>query len=240
MLNASKTSLHILHPPRVLVTNLLTLYLQDEQLVVSKTNLKWLGVEIDDCLSFVSFTQSKCNSAYNQLRMIRFLGKSLNHSSRRLLINALVVSRLAYCDSLLVEVPETQLNKVQRAWNLAAKTVVGARKYDHVTPILESLGWPLARQNAWLKVARLVFLSLHGCAPEYLQCAKTIPRRELRSGEDGAVLLSAEIPRKVIEKGRWEVVAAHVWNSLPAQLRVVGQQKLSNILRAVLLFSKDL
>ena len=65
----------------------------------------------------------------------------MDQSSEQLLINALEVSRLTFCDSLLVAIPQAQLKKVQRVWNMAVKIAIRAGKYDHVTPILERLGW---------------------------------------------------------------------------------------------------
>ncbi len=66
MLNAKKTSVHILRPQREEVPHLPCLYLHGEVLEVSRKDLRWLGVEIDECLSF-DYSQRASVS-----RMIRF------------------------------------------------------------------------------------------------------------------------------------------------------------------------
>jgi hypothetical protein len=232
MLNASKTSVHILRPQRGVVPVLPSLHLHGEILEVCDKDLKWLGIPIDRCLTFEPFVLGKCKSAYHQLRMISFLQNSIDKPSKQLLINALVASRLLYCDSLLVGVTDQLLSKVQRVWNHAARISVSAGKYDHVTPILEQLEWPTARQRTWLKIARLIFLSMHGCAPQYLKCEEKLSQRELRSGANGAVLLKLETECRTVEKGCWRIVAARLWNAMPVEFRVIGRHSLSEFLRS--------
>jgi hypothetical protein len=234
LLNSSKTRLHLLRRSGSLPPCCPSLSLQNVILtLVEAEELCWLGVNIDTSLSFASFVVSKCQSAYSQLRMIRYLRKSLDMSTTLLLVNSLVVSRLLYCDSLLVAVPDNLLNKVKRVWNLAARTVVAANRLDHITPILQRLGWPSARQRTRLKVARLAYLSLHGMAPAYLQCEKHVPSRSLRSGSQGAVQLQRVAASGVMEAGRWEVVAPELWNSLPPQLRRLQSSSVNQFLEEV-------
>ena len=51
------------------------------------------------------------------------------------------MSRIDYCNSLLIGVPAVQLNKVQRLQNAAARLVSNAAKYSHITPTLVELHW---------------------------------------------------------------------------------------------------
>ena len=78
-------------------------------------------------------------------------------------------------------------------------------------------------------MARLVYLSVHGCAPEYLECEQMVSKKSLRNGANGAVLLCVETATNVSEQGRWEVTAAKLWNALPAELIVVGMQNMGII-----------
>lgn len=234
MLNSSKTKVYCLRAPRSVLPALPNLTLQGEVLSIeNRGDLKWLGVDIDMSLSFASFIQSKCQAAFHQVRVIRYVRSSLDEATTLLLINALVVSRLDYCDSLLVAVPDFLMKKVQRVWNAAARIVTGARKHDHLTQIMQKLKWLPARQRTRLKVLRLVFLSLHGKMANYLQCVEYTPRCGLRSQTSGAVMLKQEVPLKIIEEGRWEVVAPKVWNALPSALRTLGTYSLCSFMAEV-------
>ena len=57
------------------------------------------------------------------------------------LVNALVISHLDYCNSLLYGLPYYELAKLERVQNTAARLIVGARRFDHMTPILKDLHW---------------------------------------------------------------------------------------------------
>src|SRR6218665_2401617 len=58
----------------------------------------------------------------------------------------------------------------QSVLNAAARLICNRRKYDHVTPLLRDvLHWLPVPFRIEYKLCLLVFLSLHGAAPEYLR-----------------------------------------------------------------------
>ena len=46
---------------------------------------------------------------------------------------------------------EANLSKIQAVQNYACRIVSGARKYDHVTPILKQLNWLPVRQHLYYR-----------------------------------------------------------------------------------------
>ena len=76
---------------------------------------------------------------------------------------------------------------MQSVQNAAARLVTGARRCDHMTPILRQLHWLPVRQRILFKIAVLVFQCLAGQAPSYLSdncqpVSDSRPRR-LRSSD---------------------------------------------------------
>ena len=141
-------------------------------------------------------------------------------------MNAFVNSRLDYCNSLLYGVGEGLMDRLQRVQNAAARLVSGAKKYDHITPIMMDLHWLPIRRRVTFKVATLVYWlrpGLHGCAPVYLAddcvAVSSIPgRRFLRS----AAHLGLTVPStSTMTSGlrAFPVWGSTVWNSLPCTLR---------------------
>ena len=53
----------------------------------------------------------------------------------------LVFSKLFYCSSVRSGTSAGHISKLQRTQNFAARIINGAKKLDHVTPILKTLGW---------------------------------------------------------------------------------------------------
>ena len=91
------------------------------------------------------------------------------------LVHAFISSRLDYYNQLFVGVTGWLLDKLQSLQNAAARLVTGARKFDHITPVMRELHWLPVRQSIWFKTAVLVFKCLHGLAPAYLSTASWRP-----------------------------------------------------------------
>jgi len=71
-------------------------------------------------------------------------------------------------NSLLAGVADVHLCRLQSVQNAAACLVSGARRHDHITPILATLHWLPVRQRVIFNTAVLVCKCLHNAAPCYL------------------------------------------------------------------------
>ena len=86
-----------------------------------------------------------------------------------IIIQALVISRLDYCNSLLMGSIKYQLDTLQRVLNVAARVVKCLQKYDPFRVHLFELHWLRVPQRIEFKVLTLVFKCVNNLAPEYLQ-----------------------------------------------------------------------
>jgi len=105
--------------------------------------------------------------------------------SRRWSLQAFISCRLGYCNSMFYGITDGLMSRLQSVQNAAARLVSGARRYDHITPVLQELHWLPVRRRVDFKMATLVYLSLSGMAPPYLaadcQLVSDEGRRQLRS-----------------------------------------------------------
>ena len=69
------------------------------------------------------------------------LRKYLSRDSLLTLIHAFITSRLDYCNGLLYGLPNSQIVKLQRVQNAAARLVLSLSKYSHISPALYQLHW---------------------------------------------------------------------------------------------------
>jgi hypothetical protein len=227
LLNVDKTDLVLIHrkkslssPPNVSL-NVCGLDLK----LRTSGDLRWLGVCFDVNLEMASFVSNTCNTCFGLLRMLRRVRGSIDKKSVVLLCNALVLSRVDYCNSLLSTVVNaSHLLKLKRVINLAARVATGTRRYDHISPALTQLGWLPIEQRASKKIAILVFKALNGVAPQYLSEAvvRYVPNRPLRSCDSNVVQLVLGRANSKIGRGSWSVLAPIIWNSLPADVRLEG------------------
>ena len=124
-----------------------------------------LGVVIDSQLSLGPHVSAVCRSGYYQLRQLRPVINLLSQDASKMLVHAFISSRLDYCNSLLHGITDGLLQRLQSVQNAAARLVTGARRRDHITPVLHELHWLPVRQRIKCKIAWLVFQSLSGQAP---------------------------------------------------------------------------
>ena len=111
--------------------------------------------------------------------------RSLSVDAAKTLVQAFISSRFYYCNALLYGVSDGLMRRLQSVQNAAARLVTGARRRDHITPILRQLHWLPVRQRVTFKIAVLVFQCLTGQAPTYLaddcQLTSDVSTRRLRS-----------------------------------------------------------
>jgi hypothetical protein len=115
-----------------------------------------------------------------QLRMIGKIRKFL--TAAKCLVNALVLSHVDYVNSLLVNLPEKLIARLQRLQNASTNLVVGACKFDHAKPIISRLRWLPIKLRVHFKLCVFTYRFLNGLAPAYLSrlIKLCIPTRYLR------------------------------------------------------------
>ncbi len=89
----------------------------------------------------------------------------LSVSDAEKLVHAFMTSRLDYCNALLGGCPASSINKLQIVQNAAARVLTRSRKYEHITPILQSLHWLPIKFHISYKI---LLLTLNYLAPANL------------------------------------------------------------------------
>ncbi len=136
------------------------------------------------------------------------------------LVNAFMTDRLEYCNALLGGCPASSINKLQIVQNAAARVLTRSRKYDHITPILQSLHWLPIKFRISYKILLLAYKAQNDLAPAYLTNLLSCynPTRSLRLQNSGLLV----VPRiaKSTKRGRtFSYSAPELWNSLPDNVR---------------------
>ena len=85
----------------------------------------------------------------------------------------LALSRLDCCNSLLIDLPLTHIQRLQSVQNAAARLIFNLRRCDHITDALTSLHWLRVPERIIFKVATLTYRAVYGSAPPYLASSFT-------------------------------------------------------------------
>ena len=161
--------------------------------------IRYLGVWMDDALSFKYYVKMKCKSAMFNLVHIKRLRPSLTVEAANILVMGLVISHLDYTNSILLGVPDVTINQLQHVQNMAAKVVLQADKYASPSECMQNLHWlPICKRTEH-KVLTIVHKCTRGIAPKYLQdlIKKYIPSRPgLHSGSSSTKLVVPCVTRQ--------------------------------------------
>ena len=91
--------------------------------------------------NFRSHISAICSSCIYHIRDLQRTRHHLDLDSAKLPANALVSSRLDYCNSLLSGIAETDLTKLQCILNRLARVVTKSPPFTCSVPLLRSLRW---------------------------------------------------------------------------------------------------
>ena len=104
--------------------------------LTSSSSVRVLGVIIDSGLTLVTHVSIVARNCFYQLRRIRQAKKNLDEGSVKTLIQALVLSRLEYCNSILANLPNVTLAPLVRVQHSAARLIRNLKRQDPVLPLM--------------------------------------------------------------------------------------------------------
>ena len=108
------------------------------------------GITLDSTLLLHQHVMNICRVGYLELRSINSIRNLLSVDAVKTLVCSLVLSRLDYCNSLLIGLPQYLIKKLQRVQNAAARSILRTPISEHISPLLQNLDWlPVNRRTLY-------------------------------------------------------------------------------------------
>ena len=128
-----------------------------------------LGVIFDSSFRFSAQVSSICSSSYYHIRDFARIRRYLDKSTAIAVANALVCSRLDYCNSLLNSISEYDLKRLNSIQYSLCRIVQRTSRFsrEHMSPHLRSLHWLPVKQRIKFKWCLLIFKILKLGLPPY-------------------------------------------------------------------------
>ncbi|KAK5920741.1 hypothetical protein CgunFtcFv8_024517 [Champsocephalus gunnari] len=179
-----------------------------------------LGVILDNKRSFTASIAATTRCCRYTLYNIRRIRPQLSQKATQVLVQALVISRLDYCNSLLAGLPACAIRPLQVIQNAAARLVFNLPKCS-----LRSLHWLPVIARIHFKTMVLAYHAANGSGPSYIQDMFKLytPARALRSAS--AKQLAAPSLRggpkfPSAKTCGFAILAPKWWNELSIEIRI--------------------
>ncbi len=191
--------------------------------ITPSASVRNLGVIFDDQLTFKEHIAKTGRSSMFALHNIRKIWPFLTDHAAQLLVQALVISRLDYCNALLAGLPSNTIKPLQMIQNAAARLVFNEPKRAHVTPLFVSLHWLPVAARIKFKTLMLAYRTTTGSAPTYFHSLLRIyiPSRSLRSASERRLVVPSQKGSKSLSR-TFSFTVPGWWNDLPNPIRSAG------------------
>ncbi len=196
-----------------------TIQLGTSTITPSKT-ARNLGVMIDDQLTFSHQISKAARSCRFSLFNVKKIMPFLSEPASQLLVQALALFRLDYCNALLAGLPASSIKPLKLIHNAAARLIFNEPKRMHVTPLFINLHWLPIAARIKFKALMFDYKTTSGSAPLYLNSLLQtyVPSRSLRSASERRFI----VPSQKGTKSLSQTLKLNVpiwWNDLPNSIR---------------------
>lgn len=180
---------------------------------------KNLGVVFDESFNFKNHVSQICKTSFYHIRDLRRIRRHLSLPTAKAVANALVCSKLDYCNSLLYGVAEKELARLQRVQNCLARVVFKAPRFCHITPLLKKLHWLPVQKRIIFKIACITFQVISNNQPPYL--ASLLTPVSMLSNLRSSSKRNLKVPHVKSKAGSraFSVSAPRIWNSLTTNIK---------------------
>jgi len=136
-----------------------TIYLPNNVILSPIDSARNLGVIFDKNLLFAQHISSISKSCFLNIRDLDDRN-TIDQAIACIIATSLIHSEIDYCNSLLLNLPATQTNRLQLVLDSAARAFTKTPKCHHITPIHLILTLPVLLHSSCPLQARLLQLSL--------------------------------------------------------------------------------
>lgn len=214
-LNPGKTEIIVFGSPATLNDlQIQGVFLNQDACIRLSPVVKNLGFRLDCSLTFRKQVVTLKSACFNKLRYIAKMKAFLNTKQMSILVQAVIISSLDYCNALYYGCSKSVLGQLQVIQNRACRVIFGLKKRDSVEEKYKSLHWLKIEERIEFKFLLLVYKSLHGLAPSYL--SDLLFYNNITSDRTPSLHISSSNQSCT---RAYQVAAPKLWSQLPYVIR---------------------
>ena len=179
-----------------------------------------LGAFFDAEMTRKRHVSEVCRSSYYFIRQIGRIRTLLTRDACNDAVRSAILSRLDYSNALLGGLRKSDLDRLQRVQNRAARLVSLTKIRESITPVLCDLHWLPVQSRIEFKLCTYMYKAIHQISPAYISSEVSFyrPQRALRSSNAGP-LLNITVGCRNIADFDFAVKGPQLWNVLPVDIR---------------------
>lgn len=215
-INPDKTEILLFYPPSLEKEVMIRGVLFEEQCIRFSDCVKNVGVHLDKNLNLNTHINNITSHCYKILKDIGSIKKNLNKDHLAQLVHSVITSRLDYCNSLFLNLNKSNIDKLQKVQNAAARLILGKRRRESARRALHELHWLNVESRIIFKTILIVYKFVKGTCSENIQ----FTFKSFNGRMDDFLLLNTPNFKSAYGKRIFEYNGSRLWNALSYDMRV--------------------
>ena len=121
-----------------------------------------LGYFMESQLKSKTHITKVCGTSYSTLKNIARIHSLLTPEEAKIIVQGLVISKLDYCNTLLLGTSGHQLSRLQMIQNMGCRVIRNLKKHDHVSNAMKEIHWLKVQEWIQYKVLVTMYQCVNG------------------------------------------------------------------------------
>lgn len=165
--NVKKTVFMLIRDKRKKNNKNIELLLAGEK-IMQCSETKDLGIMLDESLSFYSHTYYIIKKINARINLMYRLSSYISDYTKVLIYKSMIAPYFEYCSTLLVNINEECVNKLQKCQNKAMRIILRVNRYTPIRCMLDALCFLSVRERIKFNVSVFIYKMKNNLLPDYL------------------------------------------------------------------------
>ena len=185
-----------------------------------ETNVKVLGIFIDNDLNFARQIKEICSKATRQLHAIARISKYLDEKCKLSLYNAFIMSSFNYCNTIWHFCNDGDILKLEKLQKRALRIIFNDYESNYDT-LLQRSGRPLLYVSRLRAVALETYKTINKQNPQFLQDL-FVPKENHYGLRNGSQMIQPKVRTEKYGLNSFRYQGSKLWNSLPPDMKLAA------------------
>ena len=178
-------------------------------------------MDIDNLLTFNKQIANLCKKAASQLKVLKRLSKSMDHTERKLFMQAFTLSNFNYCTLIWHFCSESNTAKIKKIQERALRLVLDDHISDYPTLLGKSAIDPLKTKRI-KTLATEIYKTIYSINPNCMKEIFKMNESQNYSFRSHNVLKVGRFNTVKCGKNSLRTLGPQIWNSLPNEYKTAG------------------